>query len=103
MRALFLSSVYTIYALAAAAREFIPGREGWVFGMVAFHCSAALVLRFLTNSKLFAAGVAVAAIAFECALLAATKNGMAAIWAGTLVEALLAGYFLRRVYLTMGD
>lgn len=103
MRALLLSSVYVACALAAVTRELMPGREGWMFGLVAFHCAAALVLRFFTNSRLLAAGAAVAGIAAECALVIGAKNEMAAIWTGTLVEALLAGYFLRRFYLTMGD
>lgn len=103
MRVLLLSSIYGIYALAALTREAIPGREAWVLGLVAFHLAAAQVLRFLTNSKLFAAGIAVAGMAVECALAIGAGNGRAAIWAGALVEALLAGHLARRFYRTMGD
>ena len=102
MKPLLLSSIILTYSLAAVTRELLPGLAEWLVGLLAFHLVAGWALRFVTNSSLFAAGSALAAIAVETILFTAA-NGVIAIWTGTLIEAALAVHFARRFYLTMGD
>lgn len=102
MKPLLLSSIVVTYSLAAITREFLPGRAGWLLGLLAFHLVAGWALRLLTNSGLFAAGTATTAMALE-AIFFGAGNGAIAIWTGTLLELAPAVYFARRFYLTMGD
>ncbi|HEX4750165.1 MAG TPA: hypothetical protein VH302_11540 [Bryobacteraceae bacterium] len=103
MRTSFLGLIVLVYATAAITREFLPGREGWVFGLLAFHLAAAWALRFLTNATAFSWFVTTTLVVLEIALFLNSRSITATIWTGTTMQAAFAVWFARRFYLTMGD
>lgn len=103
MKSYLLCALVAAYSAAALMRELLPGRAGWLIGLIAFHLAAGVGLRFLTNARWFAASTALTAIAAEAALFRYIENKSLAISTGTLLELIPAMYFARRFFLTMGD
>ncbi len=100
---IFLALMLPVYILPSIGRTLSSGLWGWLVGALLLDVVGWVTVGFLSNSYPFALVLYLSSTVLELVLLWAGMTRAGVIWAGDLVPALVAIYFVQQLYINMGD